>query len=51
LFSILGGYFFPGKYYKEKRDDIEGNILSPFVRGDGEIDKAFQIELAVEVKF
>lgn len=51
LISILGGYFIPGRYYKERRDDNEGSLLSPFVRGDGSADPAFQLELAVEVTF
>ncbi len=51
LFSLLGGYFVPGRYYKEKRDDVEGSLFSPFVRGEGAVDNAYQFELAVEVKF
>ena len=50
LISVLAGYFIPGKCYKERRD-AEGSLLSPFVRGDGEPDNAYQIELAVELKF
>lgn len=51
LISILGGYFFPGKYYKEERDDTDGSLFSPFVRGDGNANSAYQIELAMEFKF
>ncbi|MEW6101678.1 MAG: hypothetical protein AB1481_05230 [Candidatus Omnitrophota bacterium] len=51
LISILGGYFFPGRYHKETRDDTSGSLFSPFVRGEGEADSAYQIELAVEFKF
>ncbi len=51
LISILGGYFFPGRYYKEKRDDTDGSLFSPYVRGDSDVDSAYQIELAVEFKF
>jgi hypothetical protein len=51
LISILGGYFFPGKYYKEKRDDTDGGLFNTFVRGDGNPDPAYQIELAVEFIF
>lgn len=51
LLSFLGGYFSPGKYYKEYRDDTSGSIFSSFVRGDGEADCAYQIEVAVEFKF
>ena len=51
LISVLGGYFFPGRYYKEKRNDTDGSLFSPYVRGDGDIESAYQIELAVEFKF
>ncbi|MFH0826873.1 MAG: hypothetical protein V1923_03175 [Candidatus Omnitrophota bacterium] len=51
LISLLGGYFFPGRYFKELRNDSDGSLLSPFVRGDGEPDEAYQIEVAVEFKF
>jgi len=51
LISFLGGYFFPGKYYKERRGDIDGSLFSPYVRGDGDADSAYQIELAVEFNF
>jgi len=49
--GLLGGYFIPGKYYKEKRDDTEGSLFNPYVRGDGSADCAYQLELSVEVKF
>lgn len=45
--DLVGGYFFPGKFYKEKRDDAEGSLFTPFVRGDGKANGAFQIELSV----
>jgi hypothetical protein len=51
LISFLTGYFFPGDYYKEERDDTPGSLFSPFVRGDGSVDPAFQIELSLELKF
>jgi hypothetical protein len=52
LVSLLGGYFLPGKFYKEEREDTEeGSLLTPFVRGDGQADPAFQLELAVEFQF
>lgn len=51
LISVLGGYFFPGRFYKEARDDTEGSLFSPFVRGDGNADSAYQIELALEFRF
>jgi len=49
--SFLGGYFFPGRYYKTKRDDASGSILSPFIRGDGDADPAYQVEFSLELKF
>jgi len=49
--GFLGGYFFPGRYYKERRDDTQGSLLSPFVRGDGDADNAYQVELVMEVTF
>jgi len=51
LISFLGGYFIPGKFYKERRDDTEGSLFTSYLRGDGEADPAYQIELAVEFKF
>ena len=51
LISLLTGYFIPGRYYKERRDDEDGSLFSPFVRGDGSADCAYQIELCVELKF
>lgn len=51
LISFLGGYFLPGKYYKEKRDDTDGSIFSPYLRGDGNADPAYQLELVMEIKF
>lgn len=51
LISILAGHYFPGKYYKEIRDDTGGSLFSTFLRGDGEADSAYQIELAVEFNF
>jgi len=51
LISFLGGYFIPGHYYKTVRDDTSGSLLSPFVRGDGKADPAYQIELSMELTF
>jgi hypothetical protein len=50
LFSILGGYFIPGKYYREVRDSGDETLFNPLVRADGEVDNAYQIELALEFK-
>jgi len=49
--SLCTGYFFPGKYFKEEREDTEGSLFTPFVRGDGKADHAYQIELSVEFQF
>ncbi|MFH0917906.1 MAG: hypothetical protein V1830_02110 [Candidatus Omnitrophota bacterium] len=49
--GFLGGYFIPGKYYKEKRDDVDGSIFSPYVRGDGHANNAYQLEFYVELMF
>jgi hypothetical protein len=49
--GFLGGYFIPGKYYKEKRDDVDGSMFSPYVRGDGQANNAYQFEFYVELKF
>lgn len=48
--SLFGGYFVPGNYYKESRDDMR-NVFSPLVRGDGEADDAWQLELSATVTF
>jgi hypothetical protein len=50
-FSLAAGCFLPGEYYKEERDDTEGSLFSPYIRGDGKADKAYQIELTVELTF
>jgi hypothetical protein len=49
--GFLGGYFIPGKYYKEKRDDEDGSPFSPYLRGDGNANNAYQFEFYVELKF
>jgi len=49
--GFLGGYFIPGQYYKEKRDDQDGSPFSPYVRGDGQANNAYQLEFYVELKF
>jgi len=51
LVSVLGGYFFPGRYYKETRDDATGSLFNPYVRGDTDVDSAYQLELAIEFQF
>lgn len=49
--GFLGGCFFPGRFYKERRDDTGGSLFSPFVRGDGHASNAYQIEFYAELKF
>jgi hypothetical protein len=49
--SLATGYFFPGKYFKEERDDTSGSLFTPFVRGDGSANSAYQIELSLEFNF
>jgi len=48
--GFLGGYFIPGKYYQEKRD-LDATPFSPYVRGDGHANNAYQFEFYVELKF
>lgn len=33
IISFLGGYFFPGRYYRQERDDTPGSLLTSFIRG------------------
>lgn len=49
--SLLTGYFFPGRFYKENRDDTGGSLFTPFVRGDGHADGAYQIELSLTLTY
>jgi hypothetical protein len=49
--GFLGGYFIPGRYYKEKRSDVDGSLFSPYVRGDGNANNAYQFEFYVEIKY
>jgi len=49
--GFLGGYFFPGEFYRQRRDDLDGSLFSPFLRGDGQADNAYQIEFYAELKF
>jgi hypothetical protein len=51
LVSLFGGYFIPGKYYKELREDTSGSLFNPYVRGDGGADAAYQIEWCLEFKY
>lgn len=49
--GCLGGVFIPGKFYKERRDDTDGSIFSPYLRGDGSANNAYQVEFYAELKF
>lgn len=49
--GLLGGYFFPGRFYREERDDTGGSLLTPFVRGDAKANSAFQLELSLTLEF
>ncbi len=49
--GFLGGLFVPGKFYKEQRDDTEGSLFTPYLRGDGQANNAYQIEMYAEMKF
>ncbi len=49
--DLLSGCFFPGNYYREEREDEEGSLFTPFVRGDGEVNLAYQIELSLTLSF
>jgi hypothetical protein len=49
--GLFGGYFFPGQFYKEERDDDAGSLFTPFLRGDGEADGAYQIEMSVTISY
>jgi hypothetical protein len=51
VFSVLSGVFFPGAAYREERDDVDGSLFTPFVRGDGKADPAYQIEVSLEISF
>lgn len=51
LISFLGGCFFPGQYYREERDDTDGSIFSPYLRGDKDADSAYQVELSIQYSF
>lgn len=48
---IGSGIFFPGPAFREERDDVNGSLFTPFVRGDGKADPAYQLELSAEINF
>jgi len=49
--SLLSGYFYPGNFYREKRDDTTGSLFTPFIRGDGEANSAYQLEFSLTFSF
>jgi len=49
--SVVSGIFFPGAAFRKERTDVNGSLFTPFVRGDGEADPAYQLELGMEVAF
>ena len=49
--DLLAGYFLPGRFYRQERDDTAGSLFTPFVRGDGEADPAYQIELSLTFQY
>lgn len=49
--NLSMGYFLPGKFYKELRDDTNGSLYTPFGRGDGKADGAYQIEFNLTFSF
>ncbi len=49
--GFLGGYFSPGRYYKEERDDTAGSLCSPYLRGDTQVNSAYQLELSLTLEF
>lgn len=50
-FSIYSGLFCPGCAYREERTDFNGSLLTPFVRGDGKADLAYQAEFSLTVSY
>ncbi len=48
--GFSGGYFMPGNFYREERDDTGGSLLTPFIRGDGDADPAYQLELSLTLR-
>lgn len=49
--SLLSGYFFPGNFYRQNRDDTRGSLFTPFIRNDGKADGAYHIELSLTLIF
>jgi hypothetical protein len=49
--DVVAGAFFPGDAYREERTDVNGSLFTPFVRGDGKADPAYQLEVRMEIGF
>ncbi len=49
--NFLSCFFFPGMAYKEERTDTDGSLFTPFTRGDGRADMAYQVEMSARVSF
>ncbi|HPM42227.1 MAG TPA: alginate export family protein [Candidatus Omnitrophota bacterium] len=50
-FDIYSGIFFPGAAYREERTDTGGSLFTPFVRGDGKADPAYEAEISITVSY
>lgn len=50
-FLISSGIYFPGAAYREERTDTRGSLFTPYVRGDGKPDPAYQLEAGFEITF
>lgn len=50
-FRAYSGLFIPGQAYREERTDTSGSLFTPFVRGDGKADLAYQAEFSLTVSY
>lgn len=50
-FTCYSGIFLPGAAYREERDDTGGSLFTPYVRGDGKADPAYQAEFSLTVSY
>jgi len=50
-FTTYAGIFCPGAAYREERTDEGGSLFTPFVRGDGKADMAYQAEISLTVSY
>ncbi|MCM8760800.1 MAG: alginate export family protein, partial [Candidatus Omnitrophica bacterium] len=51
MLELYSGIFFPGAAYREERTDRAGSLFTPFVRGDGKADTAYQVEISLAFIF